>query len=355
MMYAQGRSRMTLGASYEILLDKDCTVHHDLFYALLGLTGHVLPPGFTLKEEDIDACRQISFLCINAGDYSPLLIQPFPKELEESKDIIPRWLKGYKYYSIHTWAIGHELSPPQYPPKVINGKVTLDLEQVGVVRWSHRFGFDLEDAGITCFLAIITHVFAITGRDIDEFVHTVGTRIYGMDTPEILKRLSTPEHHAILVSAFDWLDGYAYIDGFAMREAIQKSEGIQKRNVIRKLASAMGLSTNVLSQGKNFRNNYNTTPLEYAMFGGGTPHNWRFCCLVTAACRGCGKHALFRIGAWEDPSSMLGSTLYRIPGLEYDLTLKNGIGMAVKDGRILGRMLYGTPACACHEIEVVEL
>ena len=167
MMHARGRSRMTLGVSYEILLEKSCTVHHDLFYGLLGLTGCVLPSGFKLKEEDIDACRQLSFLCINAGDYSPLLIQPVPEEFEESKDISPRWLKGYKCYGLHTWAIGHELSPPQYPPKVINGKVTLELEQVGVVRWSHRFSFDLDDAGITSFLSIVTHVFAITGRNID--------------------------------------------------------------------------------------------------------------------------------------------------------------------------------------------
>lgn len=343
MMYARGRSRIALGTSYEIILDKDCTVHHDLFYALLGLTGHALPPGSKLEEGDIEACRQVSFLCINAGDYSPLLIQPDPEEVLESKDIIPRWLKGYKYYSLHTWAIGHELSPPQYPPEVIDGKVTLKLEQVGTVCWSRRFGFDDDDAGITCFSAIVTHVFAITGRNVDDFVNTVGTRIYGMDASEILQRLSTPEHHAILVCAFDWLDEYAYLDRPAKTEAI------------RKLASAMGLSVNVLSKGLNFQHQYNTSPLEYAVFGGGTPHNWRFCCLVTTACGRCGKHAMFRTGLWADPSSVLGAVLYRIPGLQYDLTLKNGVGMIVKEGRILGRMLYGTPACECLEIKVVQL
>lgn len=56
------------------------------------------------------------------------------------------------------------------------------------------------------------------------------------------------------------------------------------------------------------------------------------------------------------PSFILDATLYRIPGLQYEWSLKDGVGIIVKDERILGRMgLWKTHACSCRTLKQIEL
>ena len=55
------------------------------------------------------------------------------------------------------------------------------------------------------------------------------------------------------------------------------------------------------------------------------------------------------------PSIVYNATLYRVPGLQYERSLKDGVGIIVTEKRILGRMVYGVHACSCRNIELLEL
>jgi hypothetical protein len=70
-------------------------------------------------------------------------------------------------------------------------------------------------------------------------------------------------------------------------------------------------------------------------------------------CQSCRRVALFRLDLRE--TSREGDLVYRIPGLCYENTVENGVGLVLKDGRITGRMLYGPPACDCSVLQTIEI
>jgi hypothetical protein len=76
--------------------------------------------------------------------------------------------------------------------------------------------------------------------------------------------------------------------------------------------------------------------------------------LARISCEGCGNRSLFRLFIWEKRKPNT-ARVFRFPDLGYALTVANGVGIAVCDKRIIGDMVYGTPACKCRLVEEVEL
>jgi hypothetical protein len=76
--------------------------------------------------------------------------------------------------------------------------------------------------------------------------------------------------------------------------------------------------------------------------------------LARIRCKFCAHRSLFRLTAWEEPKPEI-AQVYRIPGLLYDETVPEGVGLVFCKKRILGKMTYGTPACECHRSELVEV
>jgi hypothetical protein len=74
----------------------------------------------------------------------------------------------------------------------------------------------------------------------------------------------------------------------------------------------------------------------------------RVCCMF------CGKRSIFRLTLWEAPEPDF-ARVYRIPGLVYDDSVPEGVGMVVLGKRVIGKLMYGTPACDCKRMEFVEL
>ena len=60
----------------------------------------------------------------------------------------------------------------------------------------------------------------------------------------------------------------------------------------------------------------------------------------------CGRRYLFRLVCW-DPSKLASAELYRIPGLFFDASVENGVGIVMSGEERIGYMLFGTPACDC--------
>jgi hypothetical protein len=77
--------------------------------------------------------------------------------------------------------------------------------------------------------------------------------------------------------------------------------------------------------------------------------------LAAIKCSVCCERSLFRINFYLSKKLIqrrLMETellkLYRIPGLCYQKTMKDGVGLLLWDRRIIGRMIYGTYACNCR-------
>ncbi|CAM1504591.1 Fc.00g021820.m01.CDS01 [Cosmosporella sp. VM-42] len=71
-------------------------------------------------------------------------------------------------------------------------------------------------------------------------------------------------------------------------------------------------------------------------------------------CKFCAQRSLFRLTLWEKPE-VESTQVYRIPGLLFDETIPDGVGLVVRDGAVIGKMTSGTPACDCRRSERVNL
>jgi hypothetical protein len=76
-------------------------------------------------------------------------------------------------------------------------------------------------------------------------------------------------------------------------------------------------------------------------------------CLAAVLCYDCGGSFVYRLSMLKHTDGFL--HLYRIPRLHYASTQENGIGLLICDNRIVGRMIYGTPACPCTVENLVEI
>ncbi len=62
----------------------------------------------------------------------------------------------------------------------------------------------------------------------------------------------------------------------------------------------------------------------------------------------------FGLTCWKKPTLDF-AQVYRIPGLLYDETVPDGVGLVLCGGTIIGKMQYGTPACGCRRSQLVEI
>ncbi|TAQ89094.1 hypothetical protein B7494_g2568 [Chlorociboria aeruginascens] len=339
LMNSRKRHRISLGHAYDILERLQCTVPHDKFIALFGLTG-LRVPGGRVERGDIEACTQLALTCLEAGDFSPLLLCRAKDEQELPQ---MKWLKGYKTNCGHTWQLGDQIGSASYRPIVNNGGITLKLKAVGTICFASKVGqmYLKGEKAFEAFSEIVKFSFGVTGRSEVDFIRTVGTQYYGIDAQPIHALLQQQNNRHILKETFDYL---AFANGSDWPPGL-----------VRQLVDAMGISLSVLPESIPYKSTYSKSPLEYAGFEGGIAHNSGSSTLVTVTCPGCSKSSMFRIATWEEPSSLLGAMLYRIPNLQYSATLKNGVGLLVKHKRILGRTLYAVPTCRCSILSTVEL
>jgi hypothetical protein len=70
-------------------------------------------------------------------------------------------------------------------------------------------------------------------------------------------------------------------------------------------------------------------------------------------CSLCSQSFPFRLQLIDTPIQT--PEVYRIPGLQYAQTSKNGVGIIVSGGKIVGRMVSGAPACDCKVLKDLDL
>ena len=68
-------------------------------------------------------------------------------------------------------------------------------------------------------------------------------------------------------------------------------------------------------------------------------------------CTICGLAYLIRLYIWSQPGE--NAYLYRIPGLRYEYSMPDGVGLVLENHRIIGRMRLGVKNCDCCKVEQV--
>lgn len=315
--------------AFSMLVRRSCRSNRDFFHALSGILNPKwkTPPDF---DKYGDACMAFARDCLRDGDYTPVLMSPRPV------DDHPGGI-GMGYHDLEIWGLGPLECVPTNSLSVSRAQnPVLKVERIGPVRFIKKLEFRRLHPDIL-FSYIADMALDFTGPDVDDFVTTVGTRLYGQSTPEILERLMETDRRPFLERTL--------VDRF-------NSQGGQEPwqvEMTDKIALALGLSTTDLKSCEGL------PPMRFMRAHGGTMHLGPRGALVGITCPSCLGSFLFRAALYVPPSEALGAVAYRIPGLKFRSTLKDGIAILVKEGKVIGRMVWAVPACPCHTAEEVEI
>ncbi|SPO00311.1 uncharacterized protein DNG_03156 [Cephalotrichum gorgonifer] len=329
--------RTNFAQAFALLSRRRCRDEMDFLHALRGIVsgGSEKPLGPNFREE----YPRIARGCLLAGDYSPLLITPLVPALDDPRQ---DGSASCGYNDVWSWELGEETSPSSLPcdlsfDEVDDSLLSMSLEKIGVIS---TLRFPNWDSIYDHFSRCAMFTLELTGPSVDDFVTTLGTRLYGEDREVIMSHLKAHENLGKLKEAleeqfnFPWVTPWSQVAG-------DQEDGAQE------LARILSLTTVTDGQTEN------RVDLSYARAATMhcTPYNY----LAGITCTTCHETFAFRVGAFAPASELHRATAYRIPGLKYRMSHADGVGLLVKDERVVGRMMWATPACACRKTEVVKL
>ncbi|KNB14575.1 hypothetical protein FOXG_13392 [Fusarium oxysporum f. sp. lycopersici 4287] len=87
----------------------------------------------------------------------------------------------------------------------------------------------------------------------------------------------------------------------------------------------------------------------------GTIHCRPYHYTVGITCTGCDRMFAHEIESFVLQTELRNARAYRIPGLKYLCSEKDSLAILVYEDKVVGRMIWATPACACGRTEVVTL
>ncbi|KIW01132.1 uncharacterized protein PV09_07418 [Verruconis gallopava] len=323
--------------AYDFLSRRGVTNSRDFFYAFLAILKSPIAE-HELPDDDHQALLQIARDCIRRGDYSPLLMAP--------QDVYPRpneaAIRSWGYVDLRYFSLGEQQIPATYKDVDFqNLNPIIKAEHVGAVTGISGAAWGWEDN-----MGYLAHIFEWTyrchGQDIEKFVHTVGERMFGQPFDQIMQRLSQDSRLHILEDYLRDLSGK------------NKEPSVNWKQRARELGDALGLSNSSLkSTVGNPR-----SPIDWMLGHGYTIHLGEALTMriVDITCPACHVTFLLRVALYSrDTATITGAHAFRVPGLKFANTLAGGVGLLIKDGRSVGRFLWGTPTCECEKLRKVEI
>jgi hypothetical protein len=224
--------------------------------------------------------------------------------------------------------------------------VSVELEAVGVIEEFEYFDFSCDNI-IHMICEITRRIIKCSGLSSPAFCAAVercfpwpqSLAIHTHWSP-VKQRLRKPELDCDAISKL--------IEQFADCDEKNDNDGILAAS--RSLIGSLGLDEVYQEMG--------TTPLQLAS----TAAAWylekgchRPGGVARVRCNACGRRFFFQLCMWYYAPEPEAAQLYRIPGLLYDQSVPDGIGIVVSKTKIIGRMDYGTRACGCRRMKVVEI
>ena len=176
--------RVPFANAHELLARRCVTIQKDFFHALLGISE------VKITEPQLDFDPQAAMLpvardCIEEGDFSVLFMIPGSSQ----RELRDEDLQEYGYPDLGTFAMGDQRAPPTFSDaKSRSGNPVLKVEVLGEVKFVRRVDWGTDVMNALYLLIGITLDF--TGLKIDDFVNTVGARLYGQKPEKLFERLA---------------------------------------------------------------------------------------------------------------------------------------------------------------------
>lgn len=335
---ARALKRMDFASAWILLSRRGCRSIQDFWHALLGILRAEVPAGgLDLTGDPLGVCMAIVRACLVQKDLSPLLMTPTAEPYDRRGDWRRVTREGFN--DVVTFGLGPQARAPDLG--VVNspdGQPMLELARMGKVWFvsnSPRHPDPMEN-----FSTLFQIVLRFTGSDPEAFAYTMCSRLYFIpdwdQVPSILS--SQPQRNEI--------------QAILQRQYNAPADSPPDISTVRRLADLLCLTQ------RNPARPEATPALTFLRLHGGTIHLGWFGGLVGVTCRQCNESFLYRAAFYKPAAEIRGCVAYRIPGLDYPFSWRDGVGILV-DGetkRIVGRMVWATPACACEvekEREVV--
>ncbi|KAL1637193.1 hypothetical protein SLS56_000852 [Neofusicoccum ribis] len=175
--------------AFSVLAKRGCRSNKDFFHALDGILGTNWEPGPNFNYRN--ACLRFARDCLRRGDYTPLLMSRLP--VDDNPGGI-----GIGYHDMGMWSLGTlKCSPTDSLSLSPGGNPVLKVEKIGPVQFIKKLDFrGLHPEALFSHIARVALDF--TGPNVEDFVATVGTRLYGQNTAGIQERLSEDDRRQLL-------------------------------------------------------------------------------------------------------------------------------------------------------------
>lgn len=324
--------RTSFGIACDLLLRRCVTIRRDFFHALLN----VLDTGLTepqLSADEQEAMVQVARSCIKVGDFSPFFMIPAsirtgPTEME---------IRSCGYLDLTSFAMGREAAPPTFTDVRFCSTFdnpTIQAENIGSVQRIQRVVWSQQEP-LKSLSILVRFSLESTGPKVDVFINTLAGRLYGQIPGKVFDRLKEEDRMTRLQ---------------LILETLHTSNSEYPDDQISWIAEAMGLSNTSLGHPRS-----PLTPMRFLQRHGGTLHLADHGAVVSITCHSCHESFLLLVALLKPDSHVIGAIAYRIPGLQYEFTHEGGTGFLLKNGRIVGRFIWGTPTCACLKLEEVNV
>ncbi|RBA20724.1 hypothetical protein FPRO05_08171 [Fusarium proliferatum] len=324
--------RMNFAMATALLCKRGCRDRMDFIHALRGI---VRARAFKPNSSDFKTeYYRIAWECLKVGDYSALLITPFMGAIERRG---PGHWSEFGYSDVFTWQLGQEVHPPTLGKYTkfndSEQRVTLHVEDIGTVS---IVGRPERGSMIQAFSSAAKLALEIDGPDIKDFITALGRTHTGSasTTMEILEEKNEVGRlQGVLNRLYNspevpsWpLDGKDNIKWLADLLSFSKLRPGDDQTVLGDNAARFGT--------------IHCRPYDYT---------------VGIACTGCNRMFAHKVGSFVLPTELRNARAYRIPGLKYLCSEKDGLAILIQGDRIVGRMIWATPACSCRKTEAVTL
>ncbi|KAF2111331.1 hypothetical protein BDV96DRAFT_581988 [Lophiotrema nucula] len=334
------------GTAFTLLSRRGCASDSDFFEALLGIVRPRRVEG-KLSSDPAQAMRQIAVSCLEMGDYSPLLMMSRSYNGGDNhtfystsahRNGAAHLLERCGYLDVMTYALGPlEGFPTHHAESEFRPGLRLKLEIIGKVTFAMTDTTRLFQPWL--FLIIARTVLNFTGPNVDQFVRTIGSRLYNLCNEDVEEVLSDKDAwariHEIL---YQWYNktGTSHNDEerFPSGQTLAGLIGLDRiRTRSHRLVSAM----------------------DWMGEHGGTLHGANAGNLIAARCLGCHETFVYRAAFLRPPSEVYGSMAYRLAGVLHQGRSNESLGILVKDTEIVGRLVWASRACECRLTEKVDI
>ncbi|KAG5806807.1 hypothetical protein H9Q74_008960 [Fusarium xylarioides] len=339
----------TLGWAIGILGHRKCQYTRDYFLALgkmLDFRPEQDP--LVLIENRFEYFFSLATYALQQGDYSPLLFIPSPGE-----ELDPRapWLRGYLTGTWKLWDMGRCHRKATCQPIILDGKIQPKLQTVGIIETFEYYDFGGDTESVVDY--IVSKVVCASGQDPQALCDAMD-RIFPRSEEKALnmewKDAKTGDMSISTVRYdLDKVQGLLEKYGELLDMKPGQETTQQRLEIAKKLIKVLKLS----KEGKLARESrleLAAGEADWFLREYGIPMEG----VSQIRCKICGRRSLFRLVMWGEPTPDV-AQVYRIPGLLYDENIPDGIGMVMERDRIIGEMIYGTPACGCSKSELVEI